>query len=789
MSILSKSDRQYLNSIVSNFNKELGDFFGSNIAMSDLSPQKISEFLVKSERRAETVETIDSVRSLIQSYLNNIKLILDKVNSYQDEVDTSLSSNREETTKSILALQDQLREIEGFYSQINHNHNTLYSTLEHDHDGSYALVKHTHQDLQKVIEKVQLELQRLQSKSKNSPTALLPHAREHVTGKDQIPLATSKTRGLASPVHIRNIEKALLLAEQAALTAKPLFGGGAGSGGASVSVETDPIFSVSEAASFAAGDKSKLDGIQDGAEVNNISDVNATDLTDSGATTLHTHDHGNLDGLTDDDHTRYFDKDGSKAATGNFDLNYKQLLRSAIQNDVIANIPVTGSEVEGQQFLATDICTLFLYCDGAWRAMQSFDAVNIYVDGTSGTDAAGKGYGSGTDAVATIQYAIDLIPPVNGGNVVVSVAAGTYSEEVSLKGKNYSGDYSIQIIGDTTTLDSGTATSATALSLGGAGAGIVQGTLSDTSKGWTINDYQNKLLVITGGTGYSSTNPERNEYVIDSNTATVLTIVGYWTTATPDATTTYEIREISTIIDGGNARNYCILVNGNNSITLTNIDFKNAKSRCVYYINSAMDGYVNSCSFSSSNALVVLLEVASGANCFMRSNFLDQTGNRGGVRYLAGSAVGGALTETFMNNKFSGSTGVTCLTVAGLAFAGQLKGNKISGGNYCLDVNSFSRCGLTQNIFTDAVTACVYIREHAYVIFAPINEISNCSGDGVKIDGQSLLLAALSSTQSNNNGGWGLNTTNISYGKGVSGFSYTGNASGTYTADATSVNT
>lgn len=42
-------------------------------------------------------------------------------------------------------------------------------------------------------------------------------------------------------------------------------------------------------------DKGKLDGIESGAEVNNISDVNATDLTDAGATTLHKHSYSNLD--------------------------------------------------------------------------------------------------------------------------------------------------------------------------------------------------------------------------------------------------------------------------------------------------------------------------------------------------------------------------------------------------------------------------------------------------------------------------------------------------------------
>lgn len=53
--------------------------------------------------------------------------------------------------------------------------------------------------------------------------------------------------------------------------------------------ESDPVFSASEAALFASGDKAKLNAIESGAEVNNISDANATDLTDGGETSLHTH--------------------------------------------------------------------------------------------------------------------------------------------------------------------------------------------------------------------------------------------------------------------------------------------------------------------------------------------------------------------------------------------------------------------------------------------------------------------------------------------------------------------
>src|SRR3972149_2987929 len=58
---------------------------------------------------------------------------------------------------------------------------------------------------------------------------------------------------------------------------------------ASGSPESDPVFLASEAACFVTGDKTKLDGIATGAEGNNISDANATDLTAGGSTTLHSH--------------------------------------------------------------------------------------------------------------------------------------------------------------------------------------------------------------------------------------------------------------------------------------------------------------------------------------------------------------------------------------------------------------------------------------------------------------------------------------------------------------------
>lgn len=63
-----------------------------------------------------------------------------------------------------------------------------------------------------------------------------------------------------------------------------------------VTIESDtgtdavlPAVSTTEAGVSTAADKTKLDGIEALAEVNNISDVNATDLTDGGDTDLHSH--------------------------------------------------------------------------------------------------------------------------------------------------------------------------------------------------------------------------------------------------------------------------------------------------------------------------------------------------------------------------------------------------------------------------------------------------------------------------------------------------------------------
>jgi hypothetical protein len=62
-----------------------------------------------------------------------------------------------------------------------------------------------------------------------------------------------------------------------------------------VSLDADDIGDGTTNKAYTATEQSKLAGIATGAQANNISDVNATDLTDGGATTLHKHSYSNLD--------------------------------------------------------------------------------------------------------------------------------------------------------------------------------------------------------------------------------------------------------------------------------------------------------------------------------------------------------------------------------------------------------------------------------------------------------------------------------------------------------------
>ena len=105
---------------------------------------------------------------------------------------------------------------------------------------------------------------------------------------------------------------------------------------------------------------------------------------------------------------------------GDIDFSNYEAIAMVCHNDTISNIPTSGM-VDGQWFYANDIKVLYLY-EQKWVPIISFGALTLYVDVGSGSDASGKGFSSGSGATATIQYAVDLIPAICGGNVIVNIA-------------------------------------------------------------------------------------------------------------------------------------------------------------------------------------------------------------------------------------------------------------------------------------------------------------------------------------------------------------------------------
>jgi len=108
----------------------------------------------------------------------------------------------------------------------------------------------------------------------------------------------------------------------------------------------------------------------------NFTGTNWTDLTDAGATTLHKHDHGGMDGLADNDHTQYV---------------------NAVSDTSTINLTLTGQSISG------------VTIDSAINhdALLNFVG-NEHIDHTSVTLTAGTGLTGGGDISANRTFNVDL---------------------------------------------------------------------------------------------------------------------------------------------------------------------------------------------------------------------------------------------------------------------------------------------------------------------------------------------------------------------------------------------
>lgn len=211
--------------------------------------------------------------------------------------------------------------------------------------------------------------------------------------------------------------------------------------------------------------------------------------------------------------------------------------------------------VSGSLGVYDDGGTFGLYLDGGFGSSTALFAsqsdLTIYVD-QGGSDSHDCSNADAGAACLTIQSTLNRMPKSMRHREKVSVACGNYT------GFNVAGfiqDNSTQsttgglliegTLAASTTLASGpvsgTASSGTSGSV--VAAPITRGTLTDSTANWTVDDLRGRFISRTGGTGATTA----VTYIISSNTATTITIVGTWTA--PNATSTYTIKDACSIIN------------------------------------------------------------------------------------------------------------------------------------------------------------------------------------------------------------------------------------------------
>ncbi|GAG97591.1 unnamed protein product, partial [marine sediment metagenome] len=117
---------------------------------------------------------------------------------------------------------------------------------------------------------------------------------------------------------------------------------------------------------------------------------------------------------------------------------------------------------------------LMQYDGSNWMPIISLGAFQVYVDATDGTDSINQGGAVDSDAFATVQYAVNQVPPLYGGTVTISVNAETYNETVTIRGKVPTGSYTLILEGTLVEDQSGTSSAN-----GVKGTGAIQGNVTD----------------------------------------------------------------------------------------------------------------------------------------------------------------------------------------------------------------------------------------------------------------------------------------------------------------------
>ena len=381
------------------------------------------------------------------------------------------------------------------------------------------------------------------------------------------------------------------------------------------------------------------------------------------------------------------------------------------RNYAASGATLPTSPVVGQVFLHTPTgrSNLMVYDGTAWRPLYSIGNWTVYVDGASGSDDQDKGFGTGTNAFATVQYAVDQIAPQFSGNIVINVAAGTYAETVTVRGKFAQGPVSIIIRGTMNVVETVTATGGTQ------GSGASHGTVTAASWG----SHTNKWLL--GKTGANN-----GVYrIIDEISGATATIVGYWATA-PASGHEFDVVEPGTTVNQINAGD------GQTALVVENIAFayQDSGSLTNYTVGANSVATWRRCRqvFTSGSTLT---EPGSGywivEECFF---------SRCRLMISGGSTIVVRGCKWFRSQS-TGTTGRS-LFVNGNSFGTFLDRPSVFDGN----TNPNMGISLTSSGSIDAASLYLKIRNY--------RDAANTAGRGVNATHTGVIIAAANFQYSNN---------------------------------------
>jgi len=257
-----------------------------------------------------------------------------------------------------------------------------------------------------------------------------------------------------------------------------------------------------------------------------------------------------------------------------------------------------------------------------WVPIISYGTMTVFVDNSAGEDSPNNGLAFGATAFRTTQFAIDCIPGLVGGNVFLNIDEDTYVEDLVLRGKQVTGNFTITLQGtQTEELSETTAT-------GGSEGGVTtQATIITAAATFTPNAHDLQWVKFEDDTTTAAL--QGLVRVIKSNDATTLTLIDRLP-ANPVNGDTFTIITPGTIFRSDSAPENVLEIFASN-ITFNDIKFDPSVAPTLGFekiFTGASSVQFNNCWFLRTVSRTVGMHVASAAaagaaDCLYQKTFSD----------------------------------------------------------------------------------------------------------------------------------------------------------------------